>query len=265
MTVSLLLTLLVVGEVPTPPNEPASRQRAAELYRAGLDARKDAAVARVWFWQSADVYESLWRQGCRNPHVARNMAQAYLLSGDRPQTLRAYHLGLRLAPHDKALQAGLAHARERVLYPVSGNLAEACRPRERHSLLQTASADSFRAIAATGYLFAMLAFARAWMTRRLAWWTTGGLLLAGAAGLASWVWLEERLLVEQERLPLAIVSENGTPLRRGNGKEFALRLNEKLPAGVEVRVLAERGGWLQVQLAGGEIGWLDSAQLFEVK
>lgn len=265
MTASLLLTLLVVGEASTPPNEPASRQRANELYRSGVEAHKDAAAAREWFRQSADAYESLWRSGCRNPHVARHLAQAYLLSGDLPQAIRAYHLGLRLAPHDKDLQTGLAHARAQVPYPVSGNLAEACRPRERHSLLQAAAADWFRAIAAAGYLFAMLAFARAWMTRRLAWWTTGGLLLVGAAGLASWVWWEERQLAEQDRLPLAIVAENGTPLRRGNGAEFSLRLNEKLPAGVEVRVLAERGGWLQVQLAEGEIGWVDGAQVVEAK
>ena len=36
----------------------------------------------------------------------------------------------------------------------------------------------------------------------------------------------------------------------------AWALNAPLPAGAEVRELSRRGGWVQVELPGGAVGWL---------
>ena len=47
-----------------------------------------------------------------------------------------------------------------------------------------------------------------------------------------------------------------TPFRTGNSSEYPPRLEHPLPAGVELRRLAERGGWVQVQLNGGPVGWV---------
>jgi uncharacterized protein YraI len=44
------------------------------------------------------------------------------------------------------------------------------------------------------------------------------------------------------------------PLRAGNGAEYPAKLD--LPRGCEVRRLVERGDWLQVETAGGAIGWV---------
>jgi len=45
-------------------------------------------------------------------------------------------------------------------------------------------------------------------------------------------------------------------LRTGNGTEYPPRLDVALPRGAEVRRLFERGGWYQVELSGGPVGWL---------
>ena len=45
-------------------------------------------------------------------------------------------------------------------------------------------------------------------------------------------------------------------LRRGNAESYPPRLDPRLPRGVEARELTRRGGWVQVELAGGAAGWL---------
>src|SRR5262249_59513811 len=45
-------------------------------------------------------------------------------------------------------------------------------------------------------------------------------------------------------------------LRKGNATSYPARFAPKLPRGVEARELPRRGGWVQVELAGGAVGWL---------
>ncbi|MCE9533341.1 MAG: SH3 domain-containing protein [Planctomycetes bacterium] len=239
--------------------------RAVESYRAGLEARNDVEKAQPFFRQAAGAFAELWNDGVRNPLLARDMAQAYLLSGNLAEAIRAYHLGLRLAPHDRDLQAGLAFAREKVPYPATSKLAAACRPRERVSILKLHSSEEYQVIAFGIYFLGMLAAARAWMTRRRGTWIAAGLLLSLAGTLAIWVYREERLLENDYRSSLAIIADKGTSLRRGNGSEFPLRLNDKLPAGVEARILGDRGGWVHIELADGTVGWVDRKSIVELK
>ena len=43
---------------------------------------------------------------------------------------------------------------------------------------------------------------------------------------------------------------------QGNGMSYPPRRDLPLSRGVEARLLYNRGAWLQVQLASGEVGWL---------
>jgi hypothetical protein len=45
-------------------------------------------------------------------------------------------------------------------------------------------------------------------------------------------------------------------LRRGNGVVFPPRYDTPVNRGVEGRLRFERGGWVQIELSGGEIGWV---------
>src|SRR5262249_47249003 len=50
------------------------------------------------------------------------------------------------------------------------------------------------------------------------------------------------------------VAEDGVLLRKGNGLSSPPAHDAPVNRGVEAQLLAERGGWLQVGLAGGETG-----------
>jgi hypothetical protein len=264
----VIALLLLTATSGADTNSDADALRFAEsgeqAYRAGLEARSNSAKARPLFREAALTFERLWRQGRRNPALARNLAQASLLAGDLAGAIRAYHLGLRTAPHDRSLRDGLNFARQEVAYPKEGTLAESARPRERRSLLHYASAEIFWAAAIGLYVLGLIAFVRAWMTRQPGWWLAGGGALVLAAVVAgATAWEDRRLAAEADR-PLAIVAGGGTVLHRGNGAEYPPRLPDRLPEGVEMRILGERGGWLQVQLAGGEIGWVDAGRVVQL-
>jgi hypothetical protein len=231
-------------------------------YRAGLEARADANRAREQFARAANSYDHIWANGLRNAAVARNCAQAHLLAGDVGRAIAAYCGGLRLAPHDQSLREGLNYARGRVAYPLESNLARLARPRESWSLLSWAPIHVCSLGAAFLYLAGWLALARAWTKRRSSWWIGGGILIAAAIGLYSTVAIEERTLNDRhsDAKPAVTVGAE-TPFRTGNSSEYPPRLEAPLPAGVEVHFLAERGGWAQIQLAGGPIGWVPRADL----
>jgi hypothetical protein len=256
--ISLLLTPLLLSASMSLESPDALLAHAAAEYHAGLDARADSIQARVHFIQAAEAYERVWDSGRRMPEVACNMAQGRLLAGDLGRCICAYRRGLRVAPSDPELRRGLAFAREKVAYPVVGDIEKAARPQVVESpLAHLGISPVWLAIAAIVFWLASWCFlARAWMLRR------GGIALIGAGclvlasclgGAISW---GENLDRQQSAFSAAVVIAPGTDLRLGNSDEYPRRIDGRLPPGVELRVLGERGGWLHVELADGTAGWV---------
>src|SRR5439155_25733232 len=100
-----------------------------------------------------------------------------------------------------------------------------------------------------------LAVTRWRMTRRRLWiWLAlGGAVIALVPTIGSGVeWLRRQ---RDETAPVVVLAR-GEMLRTGNGAEYPPRLDAALPRGAEVRRLFERGGWYQVEVTGGPVGWL---------
>lgn len=237
-------------------------------YRAGLAERADTEKARQHFARAAKLYAAydgnLWHR-YPSPFLCRNLAQSYLLAGDLGRAIAAYRRAMWADWYDRASQEGLAYARSKVAYPLEGPLAQLARPREQPTVLDW---DPWSADAAVSWLYFLgcLALARAWMKRLPAWWAAGGLLLALAGLLYGAVhWESHKRHREWSDRNWVVTVARDTPLRTGNSSEYPLRLDQALPAGVELRRLAERGGWVQVQLTGGPVGWVprDSVTLVE--
>jgi hypothetical protein len=100
------------------------------------------------------------------------------------------------------------------------------------------------------------------MTRARRWLFFTALAVVALALLGG-AWLQDYRQLERENAdPLLIVTDD-VLLRTGNSdghgnalEAYPARLDSRLPRGVEVRELWRRGGWVQVRLAGGVIGWL---------
>jgi hypothetical protein len=226
-------------------------------YREGLEARADAVNARPHFLHAAELYEAAWDSGTRSPAVARNMAQARYLAGELGTCIRDYRRGLRAFPHDPDLRAGLAFARDQVPYPHTGDLADAARPRDLGTSLDRLPVSFVKlawiavAVAGVGWL----TLARAWVSARGGLALVGGAMLLVAAAGGGWLWWEGGRQRAHWEEPTAVIV-SATELRTGNSDEYPRRLDARLPAGVELKLLGERGGWLHVELAGGPVGWV---------
>ncbi len=249
----LLVTLSPCHLVTLSPSEVA--ECAVSAFQEGVRLRQAADQARPHFRAAAASFDELRRRGVHNPALYRNLGNASLLAGDLPRAILSYHRGLRLAPNDLALREGLAEARERVVYPASGSLGRPLSdprppwlPQPRTEWLLTASALCYT-LAWT--------WATRWLMVRRGRLLAGGMVALLLAGLLS-VWLltltrEER---DRDEHPLVVIARDGVRLRRGNGMVFPARYDTPIPRGVEARLRFERGGWVRIELSGGEIGWV---------
>jgi hypothetical protein len=232
--------------------------RTESAFALGTQHRDDADAARPWFAAAARGYDELWRRGHHSPDLALNRARARRLAGDLPGCLAALHEGLALARSSRPLQVELEDARSAVAYPHDGDLAAECRPRPPGGVGTRMSPGEAYLAAGLFWLVACLGVARFAMTRAPLWLAVAGVGLVCLAVLGG-LWYQDwrRQTAEAER-PLVIVTADAA-LKTGNGDSWTNRLVARLPRGVEARELSRRGGWVQVELAGGIAGWLPEA------
>ncbi len=236
-------------------SDPEMLEHAESEFQEGVRLRQAADQARPHFRSAADCFEELRRRGVGDALLYRNLGNAYLLADDLPHAILSYRRGLRLAPNDLLLRQSLAEARERVGYPPSEGLG---RPRNeaRPPWLPYPRAEWLVIATAISYLLAWVCLTRWRMVRRGRLLAVGLLTLLLAALFSAWLMVHTREEQDQDAHPLVVIAQDGVLLRRGNGTTFPTRYDTPLPRGIEARRLFERGGWEQIELSGGEVGWL---------
>jgi len=234
------------------------RLRAEAAFRAGAQlAAKAPDKARTEFARSAALYEQLRRGGAANADLFRNQGNAYLLADDLPHAILAYRRGVRLAPHDLALHRNLSYAREEVRYSPPGTLG---RPPVDHRPPWLPRLPDWTAYLAFAlYAVAWLAAFRWWMVRGGGWLTAGSGCLVGALVVGAAVGYEEWAQTREEAQPLVVIACDGVRLSPGTWSAPPPRYETPLNRGVEARLLYDGGRWLQIELSGGEIGWVPAS------
>jgi tetratricopeptide (TPR) repeat protein len=230
-------------------------RRAEQEFRRGVELRGARDKAIPHFKIASEYFEELRRRGVRNADLYRDLGNASLLADDVPRAIQSYRRSLRMAPADPDLQAGLAEARGRVVYAGAGGFG---RPPSnlRPPWLPRLGPEAVFAGLAVCYVGGCLCATRWLMTRR------GGLLISAiiallaAVALAAAAAATVRSEREKREHPLVVVAEDGVLLRKGDGMAYPSRYETPLNKGVEARRLYERGDWSQIELAGGEIGWV---------
>ena len=256
MRFALALLVLALVPVVAPAASPDETLATAErAFARGVEWRNDAARARPEFARAAAAYDELWATGFSTPELALARARAHRLAGDLPRCIAALHDGLAVARFARPLQAELADARAAVVYPLDGELAAQCRPRPVCTVGARMSPADAWLVAGMMWVLACLGAARFAMTRNPVWLGFTLLCLAALAALCG-LWLQDaRQRARDDALPRLVVAED-VYLLRGNARDYPPRLEPALPKGVEVRELTRRGGWVQVELPCGAVGWL---------
>ncbi len=256
LTAGLLLALGQSSGEPQALGDAELLRRAEAAFRAGAAQRADPEKARQAFAEAAHHYGLLRQRGADNADLYRNAGNAHLLAGELPEAILAYRRGLRCAPHDAELRANLEYARDQVLYvgpegrgrPLADDWPSWMPPLDRGLFLMAAFLL---------YALACVSAVRGLLAGRDTGLGQAAVLLAlavAAGGL--WTYLTWRVSRDAGQ-PVMVVSAEEVPLWRGNGPTHEMhKTMPHLHRGMEGRLLHRRGGWLQVRLPGGEIGWL---------
>jgi hypothetical protein len=232
------------------PAEVAARGEAA--FAEGVRRRDEPDAARKQFRLAVTCFEELRNRGASNATLYRNLGSSYLLADDLPRAILSYRRGLQLVPGDHDLTVALEAARGRVDYAAGSRLGQ-----------QLAAGGSRWPAAVVGhwliggaallYAAACVGATRWLMTRRRTPLAAAfGAFLA--AGLLTA--LAVRGLSGKAEGPLVVIAEDGVLLRRGDSLSYPPRFEAPLNRGVEGHLLTSRGKWLQIELAGGEAGWV---------
>jgi hypothetical protein len=259
---SLLPTTLTASES-APVTDQELLTAAEQAFIQGIEHRDDADQARPAFARAAASYDELWRRSHRSPELALNRARARRLAGDLPRAIVALHEGLAAVPWSRPLQVALEDARSAVAYSPNSATSTQCRPPVAVGISTRMS--PLEAWLLGGLLWGLVfaSATRFTMTRQPLWLAFGvvGLLLLVIMG-SLWSW-EHRLRERENAHPIGVLTED-VVLRKGNSDTYPVKLEGRLPRGVELRLLNERGGWFQVQLADGSIGWVPRSVLLRV-
>jgi tetratricopeptide (TPR) repeat protein len=218
--------------------------------------------ARKCFGRAAALFEKLHQVGAANPTLYRNLGNAHILARepDGPadkslaQAILAYRRGLLLDPSDGELHRSLEFARQQVVYPPPGTfgLPETDHrppwlPRRPNVLL---------AVAVACYILGCLALARWFMVRRRSYLTAAGCLAVLMALFVAAFALELRQLGQEAQHSVVVVARDNVRLLLGNGSGYPALYDTPLNRGVEARLRHPKGRWLQIELSGGQIGWV---------
>lgn len=229
-------------------------------FRQGLARMAaDPRQAQEHFAQAALAFDHAWQIGPRPPALALYRARSHRLAGQLPQAILALREGLQAFPWDRDLQADLASARQAVTRPAELASSEPiASPSAWWDVRVSLSPLQAAGLALGLWWLLCLATARFSMTRSTA--SLGGVVLT-ALGLATltggWIWSEYQARTAP---PFAVLAEDAV-VRTGNGPSYPARVDTPLPAGYEVTLLGERGGWTHVRLLDGRGGWLPAETL----
>jgi hypothetical protein len=230
-------------------------QAAQSAFEAGMSVRDSAAKARPHFARAAELYEELRHRGANNPELHRNLGHAYLLAGDLPMAILTYRRGLQQVPRDRGLEDDLATTRALVVYAGAGNFGRPPRD-DWPPWLPHLSCLAWFGIATLFYVLAWPCGVRWWLTRRGHLLAMGIVTVLIACTASVIAWAEAQRQQDDAEHPVVVMAADGVRLRRGDGPNFPPRYEVPLNRGVEARLLYRRNDWLQIELSGGEVGWV---------
>ncbi|HUU96220.1 MAG TPA: hypothetical protein VM487_10805 [Phycisphaerae bacterium] len=271
-----MLVALVLLTVPPPDrssqayagDNPLSPERRREILRDALNAfdnavataRDNPTQAEQLYRQAAAAFERLVTDGLRSPALEYNLGNTRFRLGDLGRAVLHYRRAQRLDPGYAKLAGNLKYARDRVEPTIN--------PGGEQRLLRRLLFWHYDTSVRLRFWFTVIASVAGWLGLaiwlRRRWQALAALsalaIVLGLANAASVGWQ----LHDETRRPPAVVVQGEQVLRLGRGEGYDPAMKQPLGPGVELRVLQQRGDWVEVRLADGQTGWLPAEAIERV-
>jgi hypothetical protein len=204
------------------------------------------------FREARDKFQAVVDTGIENGQLYYNLGNTHLRLGEIGRAIADYRRAERLTPRDSRLRANLRFARSlrRDHIVASGE----------RTLLQavffwhyslTLRARTTAAMVGYGLFWLLLLVQQLWPRVRVGY--------AALACLAVWGVLLVSVAVDlpsQSGLTEGVVVADEVIVRKGNGEAYRPQFEQPLHEGVEFKVAELRGGWIHIELADGNQGWV---------
>jgi hypothetical protein len=204
------------------------------------------------FGQAAEHFEALVARGIEDSDVYYNLANAYYKQGRLGKAVANYRRALVLAPRDDDARANLELLRSMVGFRDTTTSYDAADVAVFP--LRLASPREFQAISYVGYYMAALAIVVALFSRGLLRRRTLQVFVALAIITAAGFMFARYGISRTYGDSDGVVAVDQAEMMSGPGTAFDELI--RLPDGVEVRLRARSGIWVEIELRSGEIGWI---------
>ncbi|GIW82736.1 MAG: hypothetical protein KatS3mg105_4543 [Gemmatales bacterium] len=251
---TLFAGLTLLGNV-KPMSEPELLERAKQVFAQGVRLAQDHKEEAVDFFSEAAQYlDELEQRGVRNADFHLFQGNAHFLGNELAAAILAYRKGLAFDPGHKGLQEHLSLARRQVVYPVGGPFRAPTEGWPAGFSRPTYRTQFFCALAC--YVLGLGGFCWWYAKRRM-----GAAILAAActlvaASIVIGLVFQQRREAYNEQHPIVVIQRNDVVLRLGNGNLYPSVVASTLNRGVEARLRHRLGGWLLIELEGGQVGWI---------
>jgi len=235
----------------------AAAQDGFAAFAEGRKLIADGKDARPAFQRALRSFEKRDVDGLETTALAQNLGNAAFLAGDLPRAILAFRYGLFFDRHHSLLRDNLAYARSQVRH-AAGN--EHGRPEtDRWPVwLPRLRATLYIIVSFISYCLTWIALTGCALRPALWRAVAAAASCAVACGALYGCYLLRVQAINDLAFPPVIVRLDDVPLRTGNGPSYPLHADlPRLARGMEARRLGNRGSWLQIQFALGEIGWVE--------
>ena len=213
------------------------------------NAPEEAVAA---FRLARDKFQGVVDAGINNGLLYYNLGNTHLWLGEIGEAIADYRRAERLIPDDERLRANLRFARSLKRDHIE--------PSGKRTFVQTVFFWHYSWPARTRGIGAMIGYGMFWflIAIRLLWprVRTGYPTLAC---LALWLTLATSITIDlqlRSGLTEGVLITNDVVVRMGNGEAYDPQFKQPLHEGVEFRLIEQRGGWLLIELADGNQGWV---------
>lgn len=220
-----------------------------------LTSAPDEAMSA--FQEARDKFQIVVDAGIQNGQLYYNLGNAHLRLGEIGRAIANYRRAERLTPGDSRLEANLCFARSlrRDHIPASGERA----------LLQTVFFWHYSLPLRLRATAAMIGYGLFWLllvVRHL--WSRARVGYAALACLALSVILLVSIAIDlpSHTAPTeGVLVTSDVVVRKGNGEAYGPQFEQPLHEGVEFKVAELRGGWIRIELADGNQGWVHEREV----